>query len=623
MAEKLSPITTKGDLIIGDNSGNSSRLAVGTDTHVLTADSTVAGGIKWAAASGGGFTNLTQFVSQTAHRLFYSDVNGDVQELAFGTSGQFLKSNGATSDPSWDSPAGAGTVTDFIFTDGNGFDGTVTLSTSTPTLSLTTTVGDGQVHYTTTGGAVAGSANLTYDASLLTALSAGLGVTQVDTKGIVLINTTAAAAGAQQISPAIRWSGQGWRTTATAASREVEWRAYALPIEGTTNPSTHWVLQNSINAGTYFSIFRVSSNANLMLGSSAAIDELGGFSIAIGTGTITNGSSYAIAMNGSTASATGAMIFSQNASSASANTFIAGGQNTIIDSGANGSHSLGTDCHIHTGALYAFVANDANEAWGEGCTVFGFGNDVYDDYGFAAGTDHFIGDGVSPVSGEFIAGFALGNNNEVSGNSAGSLGQNNISIGNNAITIGRSVTSSAADAITIGLGGGGAMTNSVAQSFAVGFNSTVPTFHVRPGSGAGTFGRTDIMGNLFLNTVAQDDAETKLLVWNSTDKVVEYRDVSSISGGSGITRTVVVTSGSITLGNTASTDYMYFVAGAHTLSMPAASGNTNRYSIKNNHSANITIDTAGAETIEGAASISIAPEESVDVMSDGTNWYVI
>ena len=95
------------------------------------------------------------------------------------------------------------------------------------------------------------------------------------------------------------------------------------------------------------------------------------------------------------------------------------------------------------------------------------------------------------------------------------------------------------------------------------------------------------------------------------------------SGGSGITRTVVSTSGSITLGSAASTDYMYFVTGAHTMSMPAAAGNTNRYTVKNNHSANITIDTAGAETIEGAASISIAPESSVDIISNGTNWYII
>jgi hypothetical protein len=97
----------------------------------------------------------------------------------------------------------------------------------------------------------------------------------------------------------------------------------------------------------------------------------------------------------------------------------------------------------------------------------------------------------------------------------------------------------------------------------------------------------------------------------------------AIASGSGISRTVVVTSGSSTMGSSSSTDYVYFVVGAHTMSLPAASGNTNRYTVKNNHSANITIDTAGVETVEGAASISIAPEESVDLMSDGTNWYVI
>lgn len=92
---------------------------------------------------------------------------------------------------------------------------------------------------------------------------------------------------------------------------------------------------------------------------------------------------------------------------------------------------------------------------------------------------------------------------------------------------------------------------------------------------------------------------------------------------SGIGRTVVVTSGSITLGNTASTDYVYFVAGPHTLSMPAAAGNTNRYTIKNNHSAAITVDTVGAENIEGAASLTLEPNDAIDVISDGTNWYVV
>lgn len=47
----LSPLTTKGDLIV-HNGTNNIRQAVGTNNFVLTADSTVGSGIKWAAIAG-------------------------------------------------------------------------------------------------------------------------------------------------------------------------------------------------------------------------------------------------------------------------------------------------------------------------------------------------------------------------------------------------------------------------------------------------------------------------------------------------------------------------------------------------------------------------------------------
>ena len=49
---KKSTLTTKGDIFVRDTSAPT-RLGVGTDGHVLTADSTQPTGIKWAAGGGG------------------------------------------------------------------------------------------------------------------------------------------------------------------------------------------------------------------------------------------------------------------------------------------------------------------------------------------------------------------------------------------------------------------------------------------------------------------------------------------------------------------------------------------------------------------------------------------
>ena len=54
-----SDVGTKGDLIAGDGAGDATILGVGTNNHVLTADSSETSGVKWAAASSGGITALT------------------------------------------------------------------------------------------------------------------------------------------------------------------------------------------------------------------------------------------------------------------------------------------------------------------------------------------------------------------------------------------------------------------------------------------------------------------------------------------------------------------------------------------------------------------------------------
>lgn len=51
-------IDAKGDLVVGTGADAFSRLAVGSNDQVLTADSTAATGVKWATAASGGMTQL-------------------------------------------------------------------------------------------------------------------------------------------------------------------------------------------------------------------------------------------------------------------------------------------------------------------------------------------------------------------------------------------------------------------------------------------------------------------------------------------------------------------------------------------------------------------------------------
>jgi len=57
-ASSVAP-AAKGDLVVGSATNDASVLAVGTNNHVLTADSSTATGLKWAAPSSGGMTLIS------------------------------------------------------------------------------------------------------------------------------------------------------------------------------------------------------------------------------------------------------------------------------------------------------------------------------------------------------------------------------------------------------------------------------------------------------------------------------------------------------------------------------------------------------------------------------------
>jgi hypothetical protein len=70
-------VDAKGDLIAATANDTPARLAVGTNGHVLTADSTAATGLKWAAVAAGGkvlqVVNATTTTSTTVASTTYTD----------------------------------------------------------------------------------------------------------------------------------------------------------------------------------------------------------------------------------------------------------------------------------------------------------------------------------------------------------------------------------------------------------------------------------------------------------------------------------------------------------------------------------------------------------------------
>jgi len=91
----LSTIDAKGDLIVGTADNTIGRLAVGTNGHVLTADSTVSPtGLKWAAPAAGGMTLLsTTTLSSTSTTISsidqtYIDLVVYIYGASSATSGQ-------------------------------------------------------------------------------------------------------------------------------------------------------------------------------------------------------------------------------------------------------------------------------------------------------------------------------------------------------------------------------------------------------------------------------------------------------------------------------------------------------------------------------------------------------
>jgi len=251
-------ITSGGDIIL--DSGASIKLGTSsTIGYVWTASGTDGSG-GWAAPSGGAglIVGTSTITSGTNTRVLYNN-SGVLGEYTVSGSGNVAM----TTSPVFTTP-NIGTATGTA--SGNWF--------GTGTTTLTGAVD------------IVGTSSNTIKYSF-----ASLGTTQTDGAGLHFINTTAAAAGAQQISPSIVLEGQGWKTNATAASQSVKWAMYNLPVQGAANPTTELGFYSSINGGAYTRRMYLTDAGTLTMGGSSSWDA---------NGSLTLGTNRIIVFNGGT-----------------------------------------------------------------------------------------------------------------------------------------------------------------------------------------------------------------------------------------------------------------------------------------------------------------------------------
>jgi hypothetical protein len=121
--------------------------------------------------------------------------------------------------------------------------------------------------------------------------------------------------------------------------------------------------------------------------------------------------------------------------------------------------------------------------------------------------------------------------------------------------------------------------------------------------------KTFLRGNTMVNT--------------TTDNGVDELQVNGSISGIGFKQAYVTKTGAYTATND---DYVIdCTSGTFTVTLPPSSGRTGRILIiKNSGAGTITVDGNGAETIDGAATYSLAVQyATVQIMSDGTNWKII
>lgn len=243
-------LDAKGDLITASAADTPAILTVGTDGHVLTADTTAPNGVKWAAAPGAG-SGIAETLLDAKGDLIVASAADVAARLAVGTNGQVLTAaSGEATGVQWATPA-AETLPATVF----AAKGDILTATANDTPAILSAGTNGHV--------------LTLDSGEATGLKwaaasggSGIAATIVDAKGD-LIAATAADTVARL---AVGTNGQ----VLTAASGEATGLQWATPAAETL-PATIMAAKGdliSASANDTPAVLSVGANGKVLIADS-------------------------------------------------------------------------------------------------------------------------------------------------------------------------------------------------------------------------------------------------------------------------------------------------------------------------------------------------------------------
>jgi hypothetical protein len=233
----------------------------------LTSVGTIGTGV-WQGSAVGAIYGGTGLTSYTTGDLIYASATNTLHNLAIGSTGNVLTVVGGI--PSWQPAATSGTVTSVSVVSANGFAGTVANPSTTPAITIETTINSPVL----AGNGTAISAATTTGTGSTVVLSASPTLT-----GTVL--ATNATLSGNLVAPIIQISGT-YNGAATLSANTTYALRYGIPANSETAGDFYLADWNTASFDLFWVIGLYSSTSTTATGASITITSKGSYTLASG-----------------------------------------------------------------------------------------------------------------------------------------------------------------------------------------------------------------------------------------------------------------------------------------------------------------------------------------------------